>query len=68
MVQSPTVLCVEAQPSIVAYIKKQAAKKGYTLGEGYGTLKETTFRIANFPAHKEKQIAGLQKVFGKLLR
>jgi phosphoserine aminotransferase len=68
MVQSPTVLCVEAQPGIVADIKKQAAKKGYTLGEGYGALKETTLRIANFPAHTERHISGLQKVLDKLIR
>jgi phosphoserine aminotransferase len=55
-VQSLTVLPVKGTPESVDRIKKQAKKKGLLLGEGYGELKSSTFRIANFPALKQKEI------------
>lgn len=55
-VQSVTVLPVKGTPEAVDRIKKQAKKKGLLLGEGYGELKSSTFRIANFPALKQKEI------------
>jgi phosphoserine aminotransferase len=51
----------------VRALKKLTAKNGYTLGEGYGALKENTFRIANFPALKQKHIKGLQKYLLNLI-
>ncbi len=36
-------------------------KAGFLLGEGYGDLKTTTFRIANFPALRDKEINALRK-------
>jgi phosphoserine aminotransferase len=40
-------------------IKSQAKQKGFLLGEGYGELKSSTFRIANFPALKNSEIKSL---------
>lgn len=60
-VRSFTVLPIEASPDAVASIKKAAKKKGILLGEGYGDLKSTTFRIANFPAIQKKEIRILQR-------
>ncbi|NJM25038.1 MAG: alanine--glyoxylate aminotransferase family protein [Bacteroidia bacterium] len=60
-VRSLTVLPIEATPDAIATVKSKAAKAGFLLGEGYGDLKPTTFRIANFPALKKKEIEGLMK-------
>lgn len=60
-VRSLTVLTLEAKPDLVEFIKTKAKSKGFLLGEGYGELKKTTFRIANFPATKSKEITMLQK-------
>jgi phosphoserine aminotransferase len=59
-VHSYTVIPVQAEPSRVDEIKKEAKKNGILLGEGYGDLKATTFRIANFPAIKKSDIETLQ--------
>jgi phosphoserine aminotransferase len=62
-VRSITVLPLEASTTDVQRIKKAAKKNGLLLGEGYGDLKTTTFRIANFPAIQQKEIASLKKFF-----
>jgi phosphoserine aminotransferase len=62
-VRSLTVLPIEASAAQVQRIKKEAMKKGLLLGEGYGDFKATTFRIANFPALQQKEIALLKKFF-----
>jgi phosphoserine aminotransferase len=59
-VHSYTVLPVETIFGEVNLIKIKAKQKGYLLGEGYGTLKANTFRIANFPAIKATEIKLLQ--------
>lgn len=56
-VRSQTVLTVEAKPEVVEKVKVKAKKAGIILGEGYGELKSSTFRIANFPAIQRKEIA-----------
>lgn len=62
-VHSFTVITIEAGEAEVLRIKKEAKKQGLLLGEGYGDLKATTFRIANFPALQQKEIALLKKFF-----
>lgn len=64
-VHSFTVLPIEGNPSTLLKIKKSAKKKGFLLGEGYGNLKETTFRISNFPALKQTEINSLKSFFTK---
>lgn len=56
-----TVIPVTAPAEVVTSIKKEAKKKGLLLGEGYGELKASTFRIANFPAIKKSEIEKLQR-------
>jgi phosphoserine aminotransferase len=51
--QSPTVLAVKASPEALARLKAAALAQNMQLGNGYGVWKETTFRIANFPAYTE---------------
>jgi len=60
-VHSRTVLAVSGDPQHIEKVKSNAKKKGLLLGEGYGTLKKDTFRIANFPAIKKKEIKELMK-------
>ena len=64
-VRSYTVFPIEASAEVVNAIKASAKKNGILLGEGYGDLKPTTFRIANFPAIKEKEIKALQHFLKK---
>lgn len=57
---SYTVVPVAADEAIVRKIKSDARRDGILLGEGYGDLKSTTFRIANFPAIKKAEIKTLK--------
>ena len=57
--RSFTVVPVKATDSLVASVKSRARKNGFLLGEGYGDLKASTFRIANFPAIRKKEIEAL---------
>ena len=57
--RSFTVIPVKATEALVASIKSRAKKNGFLLGEGYGELKTSTFRIANFPAIRKKEIKAL---------
>jgi phosphoserine aminotransferase len=61
-VHSRTVLPLEADKKTIEKIKKTAKNKGFLLGDGYGELKSTTLRIANFPALKDSEIRGLMKL------
>lgn len=67
-VQSQTVLAVSAEPDYVSVVKTKAKKAGFLLGEGYGNLKPSTFRIANFPALQAKEINALQKFLNGLAK
>ena len=62
-VRSDTVITCMASPEQVAQVKKQAAAQGFVLGNGYGDWQKDTFRIANFPALKGKEVKQLQKFF-----
>jgi phosphoserine aminotransferase len=61
-VQSFTVVPVTAtSPELLQKIKREAKQKGILLGEGYGNWKASSFRIANFPALKNKEIETLMR-------
>jgi len=64
-VQSYTVIPVSAPPAVVTEIKSLAKDEGILLGEGYGNWKPGTFRIANFPALKKKEINKLMSFLEK---
>jgi len=59
-VRSNTVITISGKPELLSEVKNKAKKEGLLLGEGYGSLKETTFRIANFPALKKNEIKKLK--------
>jgi len=60
-VQSRTVITVSGDEHLIALMKRKARRRGLLLGEGYGSLQTTSFRIANFPALHKKEIAKLEK-------
>ena len=62
-VRSYTVLAVKMKEGggNLADLKKKARQAGFLLGEGYGDLKKDTFRIANFPAIRRKEIQKLMR-------
>lgn len=60
-VHSYTVIPVSSEPDLMMEIKSKARKKGILLGEGYGSWKASSFRIANFPALQDNEIQSLIK-------
>lgn len=60
-VQSRTVITLEGAKDDISMIMQESADQGFILGMGYGILKETTLRIANFPAMEKDEIQSLQK-------
>jgi phosphoserine aminotransferase len=59
--RSYTVLTVAMKDGDVNAVKTRAKKAGFLLGEGYGALKKDTFRIANFPALRRREIQKLMR-------
>ncbi|MCF2488539.1 aminotransferase class V-fold PLP-dependent enzyme [Dyadobacter sp. CY347] len=59
-VRSKTVVAVKDTKERIALIKKAALQEGIVLGNGYGKDKETSFRIANFPAITDVEIQRLK--------
>jgi phosphoserine aminotransferase len=49
-VRSTTVITIQSSARRVSDLKKKALENGIQLGSGYGPYRETTVRIANFPA------------------
>ncbi|MCE7066770.1 aminotransferase class V-fold PLP-dependent enzyme [Dyadobacter sp. CY326] len=60
-VRSETVVAVQDSKERIAAIKKAAFQEGIVLGNGYGKDKETSFRIANFPAITKNEIKTLKE-------
>ena len=62
-VRSDTVLAIEGEVSEIQKVKSLAKEKNIILGNGYGVWKNSTFRIANFPAIDDNEIEQLKKMF-----
>lgn len=58
--RSRTVLPLKGEPAALEQLKIAARASGFYLGNGYGRWKNSTFRIANFPALTEAEIRQLQ--------
>jgi phosphoserine aminotransferase len=54
------VIPIAADPETINKLREQAKHVGITLGNGYGDLKPTTLRIANFPAILDEEIDQLK--------
>jgi len=59
--RSDTVIAVEGSGADISAVKTAAQRAGITLGNGYGDWKNTTFRIANFPAITDGEIDRLHQ-------
>lgn len=57
--RSTTVLGVAGLEETIKKVKSAALDQGFQLGSGYGPLKPTSFRIANFPAITDQEMDGL---------
>jgi phosphoserine aminotransferase len=57
--RSRTVLGVGGEEHFIKRIKSDAVARGMQMGNGYGPLKPTSFRIANFPALEDKEFEQL---------
>ncbi len=66
--RSDTVIAVQGTAATISTIKADALKAGITLGSGYGHWKDTTFRIANFPAIDDAEIGKLKTFLRHCLR
>ncbi len=49
-VRSETVIAIKGTTDEISILKQKAKENNIILGNGYGAWKDTTFRIANFPA------------------
>jgi phosphoserine aminotransferase len=58
--RSDTVIAVQSDNATIQRVKRAAQQAGYVLGNGYGDWKDTTFRIANFPAIADEEITSLK--------
>ena len=63
--RSTTVLTMQASPKVVKQVHQVCAQHNIVMGQGYGPLKENTFRVANFPAISAESIAHLQAVLAQ---
>ncbi|OGX86132.1 aminotransferase class V-fold PLP-dependent enzyme [Hymenobacter glacialis] len=63
--RSTTVVGLKGDAGTVEEIKRKALEAGLHLGNGYGSLKATTIRIANFPAVPDAAFEALVKFFAK---
>lgn len=57
--RSLTVIAAEGMPEEVRRITNTLLEEGVRLGAGYGEWAETTFRVANFPAHDDERFSQL---------
>ena len=60
--RSPTVIAAKVPAEKLAVYQQAAIKAGFELGRGYGAWRETTFRIANFPAVDDAHLESLMRV------
>ena len=63
--RSTTVIGLRGEPALIEEIKAKAREAGLHLGGGYGPLKSTTVRIANFPAVPDAAFEALVQFFAK---
>jgi phosphoserine aminotransferase len=72
--RSSTVITLVGRIEIISNLKNEASKQGVVLGNGYGQLRDSTVRIANFPAITNKDfdrlllfLSDFDKMYGKLV-
>lgn len=61
-VRSKTVITIKSDAENIQKLKEFTKAEAVILGNGYGDLKDDTFRIANFPAIKKSEIKYLKSL------
>ncbi len=64
--RSHTVIALKGDPTQIQNIIDCSKENEIEIGRGYGDLKSTTLRLANFPALRAKHIKALQKFWTKM--
>ncbi|MCU0430551.1 MAG: aminotransferase class V-fold PLP-dependent enzyme [Cytophagaceae bacterium] len=64
--QAPTVMAIGGESKWIERVKSETKKAGFMLGNGYGTWKENSFRIANFPAVQNSDHQRLMELLSHL--
>ncbi len=59
-IRSETVIAIKGTHKEISDLKQKAKENNITLGNGYGAWKDTTFRIANFPAIEDWEFEKLK--------
>lgn len=62
-VRSPFSLCIELGEENLTHYKQKASQQNIELGAGYGKLKKTHIRIANYPALADGDFEILKEIF-----
>ena len=63
LVRSDTVITILGSKELIKYIKTLTRAQDVTIGDGYGSWKDISYRIANFPAIEELEIERLKSIF-----
>jgi len=64
--RSISVACIEAEPRVIAHVHAMAREENLLLGKGYGKLRESTLRLALFPAITEDDVRSVLRLFDRL--
>lgn len=62
LVRSDTVITIEGSEAQIKAIKEMTKAQNITIGNGYGSWKSTSYRIANFPAIETFEIEKLRNI------
>ncbi|AII50534.1 aminotransferase class V-fold PLP-dependent enzyme [Hymenobacter sp. APR13] len=63
--RSTTVIGLQGPPALIDEVKRRALTQGLQLGNGYGTWKSNSLRIANFPAIPDAAFEQLVQFFAR---
>ncbi|ALD21057.1 aminotransferase class V-fold PLP-dependent enzyme [Hymenobacter sp. DG25A] len=63
--RSTTVVALQGPPALIDEVKRRALTQGLQLGNGYGSWKPNSLRIANFPAIPDAAFEQLVQFFAK---
>ncbi len=63
---SPTIITITGDSSHISKLHAEVKNADMLIGAGYGSLATSTFRIANFPSHSQKDIESLLSVIDKI--
>jgi len=65
---SPTISCIRAGSLPIEAFLKSMRERGHQLGEGYGDLKRSTFRIGHMGDHPEAELSAMLQIADDVIR